>query len=381
MNEQQLVCHSSFRIPPSSFLYPVYPVHPVKFLIILTLLTTFIPFGVRAQQQPSSQGRSIIGRAHQADGESAAWLIVRLLNAGGEPLTLAVTDHAGEFSFGGLGETSYRVVIQAAGRQTATARIDFNVAQSAARSNNVRTVELTLVLAGSGAQLNASRTAFTQSVPKAARDSFERAMRLGQAGRKQVAHAMMQEAIKIFPDYFDAHFALSSELVKAGRLNEAITELEEAIRINPRDDRVYQSFGIIMMRQGKFEVAAAVFAEAARLNGAEPLHPLMRGNALIDYASNLDASRPESAKARVRAFQEAERELLSANEKSNGRLSSVHLQLARLYQKRGERERAAAELDQYLMTNPSAKNADEIRDIIRRLRTPADANAPSAPPQ
>jgi tetratricopeptide (TPR) repeat protein len=342
---------------------------------ILTLLLPLITIGA---QQPSSMGRSIVGRARNSAGESAAWLIVRLFNTRGEPLTLTVTDHAGEFSFVNLKETAYTVIMQAPGYRAATARIDFNGPQASAGSNGVRTVELTLLSDGLAAQPSPSRQAFTQDVPKAARDTFERAMRLGKAGRKQVANTMMQEATRIFPDYFDAHFALSNELVKAGRLNDAITELEEAIRINPRDDRVYQSFGIIMMKQGKFEVAAAIFAEATRLNTDEPLHPLMRGNALIDYASALDASQPENAPARARALDEAERNLLLARDKSKGQLSSVHLQLARLYQKRGERERAAEELAQYLLTNPSAKDADEIREIIRKLRGEA---APSAPPQ
>lgn len=340
----------------------------IAFLIVPALLFPLITIGARQPQQPASPERSIVGRARNSAGESAAWLIVRLLSAKGEPLTLTVTDDAGQFSFANLNETAYAVVMQAPGYQTATARVDFKDRQASARSNNVRNVELTLLPAVGAAQPNSARPAFTQDVPKAARDTFERAMRLGKAGRKQVASAMMQEATRIFPDYFDAHFALSSEFLKAGRLSEAIAELEEAIRIDPRNDRVYQSFGIIMMKQGKSEVAAAVFAEAARLNMEEPLHPLMRANALIDYASTLDASQALSATAHTRALDEAERNLLLARDKSKGQLAAVHLQLARLYQKRGDRQRAAEELAQYLLKNPSVKNADEIREIIRKLR-------------
>jgi tetratricopeptide (TPR) repeat protein len=368
MNKRKPASHSSFILLHSSFLF---------------LLFFFSALGAASAQQPqpSSQGKSIIGRTHSSSGESAAWLIVRLLNARGEPLTLAVTDHAGEFSFGNLSETGYTVIMAAPGYQTATARINFNGPQGSARSNDVRTVELTL-LPVNPRQPPPSRPAFTQNVPKAARDTFERAMKLGKGGRKLVANTMMQEAIRIFPDYFDAHYALSNELMKTGRMDEAIAELEQAIRINPQDDRVYQSFGLIMMKQGKYEVAAAVFAEAARLNPAEPLHPLMRGSVLIDYASTIDASQtPSEEGKRTRALDEAERNLIVANTKSNKQLASVHLQLARLYQKRGEHARAADELDQYLLTNPSAKDADEIRDIIRKLRTAGSEIAPAAPPQ
>jgi D-alanyl-D-alanine carboxypeptidase len=114
------------------------------------------------------------------------------------------------------------------------------------------------------------------------------------------------------------------------------------------------------------------------------MHPLMRASALMDYTSTFNATQPESSAAGVQAVAllEAEKNLVLANEKSQKRLAVVHMQLARLYQRKGERERAADELDQYLLTNPSAKNAEEIRDIIRKLRISADGpTTPAARPQ
>jgi tetratricopeptide (TPR) repeat protein len=350
-------------------------INRARALVILVALLAFTLPGASAQQP--SQRRSIRGRAHYSSGATAAWIIVRLSSGRSESVTVTVTNYEGEFSFSDLSETSYIVAIQAPGYQTVTEKVNF-----IGRADIARKIELTL-LPDSAAQLSPSRPAFTQNVPKTARDAFERAMKLGKAGRKQVATTMLQEATRIFPDYFDAHFALSSELIKAGRMEEAIAELEESSRINPKDDRVYQTFGVILMRQGKFDIAAALFAEAARLNTTEPMHPLMRASALMDYASALNTSRPESAAASERAvaFSEAERDLILANEKSNKQLGVVHLQMARLYQRKGEREHAADELDQYLLTNPNAKDADEIRDIIRKLRLPTVETSPAAPPR
>lgn len=294
---------------------------------------------------------------------------------------LAVTNNAGEFLFTGLNANTYLIVIAAPGYQTATEKI--NLKGGANSTDGARTVEITLVPGASALLVSPAQKAFTQNVPKAARDAFERALKLGKAGRKQVANTLVQEAIRIFPDYFDAHFALGNELMKAGRLDEAITELEQASRINPKDDRVYQTFGVILERQGKYEIAAAVFAEASRLNPAEPLHPLMRAEALIDYVAAIDASSSEDASVlRNDAFNEAERNLNLANDKSRSNLTAaaVHFQLARLYQKRGDRERAATELDQYLLANPSVKNAAEIREVIRKLRAPVGASEQSQPP-
>jgi Tfp pilus assembly protein PilF len=346
-------------------------------IFILALLFLSTPSSASAQAQQQQQ-RSIRGRAHSSAGASAAWIIVRLLSERSEPVMLAVTNNTGEFLFTGLKEMSYLIVVAAPGYQTATEKI--NLKGRANNMDGVRTVEITLL--PGAAQASPARNAFTQNVPKAARDTLERALKLGKAGRRQVANTLVQEAIRIFPDYFDAHFALGNELMKAGRLDEAIAELELASRINPKDDRVYQTFGVIMEKQGKYEIAAAVFAEASRLNPAEPLHPLMRAEALIDYAAAIDAPSSESAGAlRNDAFNEAERNLNLAHDKSRNSLTTaaVHFQLARLYQKRGDRERAATELDQYLLANPSVKNAEEIREVIRRLRAPTGVSEQSQP--
>jgi len=108
---------------------------------------------------------------------------------------------------------------------------------------------------------------------------------------------------------------------------------------------------------------------------------LLRANALIDYALVIDASRSESAaRERRDAFNEAERNLISAGDKSNQKLAGVHLQMARVYRERGETVRAADALDQYLLMEPNAKNAEEIRTIIRKLRTPPGQIEPSATP-
>lgn len=357
-------------------------------LIVLALLFSAACLCASAQrrqpppQQRQLQERAIRGRAQTSDGASAAWIIARLLNARGEPVSLAVTNNAGEFSFSSLREMRYLIVISAPGHQTATEKINFAGGRAnPVDADGVSVVNITLSPERAG-RAPIARPVFTQNVPAAARDAFERAMKFGRGGRRQVASTLVQEAIRIFPDYFDARFALSSELVKAGRYAEAIVELEHAIRINPQDDRVYQSFGLIMLKQGKYEVAAAVFAEAARLNESESLHPLMRAEALIDYASTIETGGAPQATIVIQdAFNEAEKDLNLAGAKSRNGLAAVHFQLARLYQKRGERARAADELDQYLLANPSAKNADEIRDVIRTLRTPPVDTTTPQPPQ
>ncbi len=43
------------------------------------------------------------------------------------------------------------------------------------------------------------------------------------------------------------------------------------------------------------------------------------------------------------------------------------MQLARVYEKKGERKQAAEQLERYLRKAPNAKNAEQIKGAIRTL--------------
>jgi tetratricopeptide (TPR) repeat protein len=192
---------------------------------------------------------------------------------------------------------------------------------------------------------------------------------LSRQGKRPEAIAALQEALRIFPNYFNARFALGNEFMKAGKHAEAIAELDQARQINPRDDRTYEMFGMVLMQQKKFAVAAAVFAEAARLNGLDPQYPLMRAMALIEQvATTSNAGKQSDVAERNEMLADAERNLNRALDLSRGRLSLVHLQLARVYERQGARARAADQLEQYLKENQNAQNAGAIREGIKKLR-------------
>lgn len=218
-----------------------------------------------------------------------------------------------------------------------------------------------------------------QNVPATARGAFNRAVTLSKAGKGQLAQVFLEEALKIYPDYFDARLALGNELFKAGRLTEAMVEFEKARRLNPKDDQVYLSVGLVMMQQKKYDLAASIFADAALLNPREPIHRLMRGIALIRQATGVNTTFVKnSAAEREALYSQAEVALTEAFDLSGHRLPEVYLYRALIYEKRGERARSADELEHYLEVNSGAANADEIRSAIRKLRD-TDSTSQTAP--
>lgn len=316
----------------------------------------------------AQQGHTIRGKVRNSSGVNMSQIAISLESGNGGLINQTVTNNEGDFFFGGLSDTSYVITISAPDYNPVSERVEFvrNIAPQ--DPGETRTVEVTLV-EKSFRSPRAGLT-FAQDVPKAAQTSYESALRLSKQGKKAEAIAALQEAIRMFPDYFNARFVLGSEFMKAGKHAEAIAQIDQARRINPRDDRTYELFGLVLMSQGKYAVAAAVFAEAARLNALNPQYPLMRGIALIEYASSISSSASSSsADEKSNALGDAEKNLTRAYELSNRRLSIVHLHLARVYEKQGDRSRAAGELEEYLRENPNAPNAGAIREGIMKLRS------------
>jgi Flp pilus assembly protein TadD len=156
--------------------------------------------------------------------------------------------------------------------------------------------------------------------------------------------------------------------MKSSQFDDAIKELNEAQRLNAKDDRVWYLFGTVLMQQGKYAVAARVFAEAARLSPLEPDYFFMQGVSLLNQAVITQPNSKQATDVRIYFFDEAEKILRHAYDVSGQKLHAVHLQLARLYEKRGDPARAAGELEEYLKKSPDAKNAQAIRDAIKKLR-------------
>ena len=337
-----------------------------KLVAIATLLLFASPI-VRAQQ-----GNSVRGKVRDSSGNAVPHIIVDIQTGNGAPVGQTTTNNEGDFFFGGLLEVGYTVIVKSPSYNTASEAVEFSHRADANTPGETRTVELTLTPRADAPARRAPRSVtLAQAIPAQARAAFERGMRLSRDGRAEDAVAAVRESIELFPDYFDARFWLANELMRNDRLDDAIQHLEVARRVSPKDERVYLSFGQLLMRKKNYGVAAAVFGEAVRLTPSDPLGHMQRGIALVEYAAVINASAsPKAAEERRVALEDAEKSLNEAYRVSGKKMSAVHLQLARVYEKRGDRARAADELEQYLRENPGEKNASAMREAVKTLRTP-----------
>ena len=312
-----------------------------------------------------AQGHTIRGKVRNAAGVNVARTSVAL-ERNGAMVEQTVTNNEGDFTFSGLTDTSYTVIVAAVDYNPASESVEFFRSAAPDQPGELRTVEITLVLK-EGVRPPRAGINFVQDVPPAARAAFEAGLKLSRENLIAEAIASYENAVKLFPGYFNARLNLANEYARQGKLQEAITNLEAARVVNPKDDRVYDLFARVMMQQRKYSVAARIYGEATRLNPAETQYLLARAKALIEQVVVIDAAPAKADEERSFALAEAERILAQAL-KQNGKLAEVHLQLARVYEKKGERKQAAEQLERYLRKAPTAKNAEQIKDAIKKLR-------------
>ena len=74
-----------------------------------------------------------------------------------------------------------------------------------------------------------------------------------------------RRALRLKPDYWEAHYALGGELGTHGQISQAKTEFQEAIRLQPAYAMAHLNLGVALMKLGQLEDARQQFIETLRL--------------------------------------------------------------------------------------------------------------------
>ena len=89
---------------------------------------------------------------------------------------------------------------------------------------------------------------------------------LDKEGRTDDAIKHYQEALRIKPDYAEAHNNLGIAFDKKGRIDDAINHYQEALRIEPDNAEAHNNLGIDLARKGNIDVAVKHFQKALQIN-------------------------------------------------------------------------------------------------------------------
>ena len=92
---------------------------------------------------------------------------------------------------------------------------------------------------------------------------------LSRQGKYEAAIVQYRLALKIKPDYADAHYNLGYALAKTGNVNEGLYHFRQAVRIEPKRVKYLNNLGVALSISGNYEEAIGYFQKALKINNAD----------------------------------------------------------------------------------------------------------------
>ena len=88
-------------------------------------------------------------------------------------------------------------------------------------------------------------------------------------GAESLEH--LREAIRLKPDYWEAHYRLGDELAAADDLTGAAGEFEQVLRLNAGYIKAHVNLGVALYKLGRFQEAAQRFDDVLQLDPSNPI--------------------------------------------------------------------------------------------------------------
>ena len=310
------------------------------------LLLALLPF-------QTLSNNTISGHVSNDQHVPLADIRIELLNEVDTVISTVKTDGSGLFVFRKLSDGTFQVRVQTSGTNyvSQTKRVDL----ARPTGFGVASEEVDFVLFTRGNPGGAAKpgVVFVQEVPEAARKQYQKATELlDKSNRREEALAALKSAVEIYPQYFDALEMLGTEEVKDQQYEAAIPVLTKALEVNSRAYASCFALGVAQYHLKQLEPAIESLRRALLLNETSINANLWLGIALRQ------TSRPEDAEAYLKR----------ADALADSKLPDAHWQLALLFNQLKRYKEAADELEIFLKVEPDARDAEQIKKLIQRLR-------------
>jgi tetratricopeptide (TPR) repeat protein len=345
------------------------------------LLSTFLLFTISVfAQNPIAQQRNrvddlaIRGKLVIASGRDADQRIeVRLEKSTMQAIQTTYTDSSGGFEFRNLAPGSYYVSIALEGYEPVHQQVEV--------LNGFGNPGITIFLNKSAADSRARTTGLDaedrdvidisqmkENLPKKAVQDYEKALDEKKKGKLESAIKLLQEAIRVAPNFYHAHNNLGLLYQSLKRYMDAETEYKRSRELNAKTERPLINLGSLYMEEADLqkdnaELTGQMLDQALdALEAAVKLNPRSASAYYLLGSANYKSSFLEEAET---AFKKAYD--LDPN------LSRVHLVLANIYVREGKWPDAIRNLDAYLKENPKAPDrakVEEMRDKFVKEHTP-----------
>jgi tetratricopeptide (TPR) repeat protein len=201
-------------------------------------------------------------------------------------------------------------------------------------------------------------TEMLQQYPTRAVQEYQQGLTEAQKGKRPAAAKHLEEAIRLAPEFFNAHSSLGVLYQKMERYRDAEREYGVAHRLNPRSAAPLVNLGSLHLEESESRGAGNVRTSRGMLNAAlaclnEALK-IQPSSAFAEYLTGV-------VYYKTGFYETAEDHLQKALE-FDGAMKFARLGLANVYVAMREWENAVLQLDAYLEENPFASNRPRIKE-------------------
>ena len=316
----------------------------------IALAITMIATGASAQRN-----RSLKARVSMPDGSPSQSIKIRLEGSEGEIIRDSFTDSTGNFEVRNLNTGVYTIVVPSDDRtySTATERVEITrySPDVVAISVYLNPKDESRTRLKNGRQTVSAREA-SDSIPKKARQAYDRSVELSSRGETREAVEELKRAIAIYPEYVHAYNDLGVAYIKLDLIDDAIRALDKSISLDPKAFNPRLNLGIANVRRKDFVRAEPPLRTAVTFDASAPLAHLYLGITL--WKTNRE--------------NEAEDEFARALSLGGRDIAIAHYYLGQLYADKDRIAEAVAELETYLKQKPDSDDAHQARQKIAELR-------------
>jgi Flp pilus assembly protein TadD len=319
----------------------------------LFLLCLLCGNAVQAQQQEGN----VAGEIRLLDGTFPNDRLQVSLERYGSVVGVTYCDSEGRFNFPDVSAGTYSVVVRADGFQPVREHVTVNpeLVQSTfvhivlRPAADAKTQPAPDGIAGANPNV-VSLNDLTKKYPPEVKKEF-------QAGQKAEDNADFGQAIehyraalRLAPDFYQAHNNLGGVYVKQGDLKAAEKELRRALELSPNSAQAEFNLGNVLYLSGRDIEAKQTLEEGLKHAPASAMGRYFLGCVLT----------------RLHEYGAAEEQLVSAR-KLDPKLSQVPITLATLYLQTGRQPEAQRTFQEFLQQFPNDPMAPKVRAAVAKL--------------
>jgi len=262
-----------------------------------------------------------------------------------------MTDDSGNFSFRGLVSGTYTIVIDKE-KDFEPYTQQFEIIQLRGSPSQIYPLNIRLKPKAATDFKPGIVNSDLAGVPEAAVELYKKALDMAKTGDHKGAIVQLQLAVQAHPKFMTAYTEMGVQYLQINELQKADEALQSALKIEPEAFAPLANRGIVLVLLNRFPEAETLLRTALKTNSQSAIVHYYLGRAVGNQSR----------------FEEAEKEFVECIRLGGEEMKEAHRYLAILYSVRGEKKKAATELETYLKLVPAAPDAEQLQNTLQQLK-------------